>query len=396
MSEIENRITGAVDGMRGEIIAFLADLVRAKSVNPPGNTKAAIEVISAKLRSFGVEPEVVGPEEHNKSVLARVGSKGGYELVFNSHMDTVPIGEEKAWRVDPFGGQIIDDELYGRGSADAKGCLAGMIMAAKALKEAGVELKRGHLVLNPVGDEETLGLQGAKWILDQGLIRPDGVIIGEITTNKIAIAHKGILWLKLVTHGRTAHASTPWEGVNAIDKMVDLLAAIRSEVGTRLAARRHPLTPPPSMNLGIINGGVKTNVVADRCEAIIDRRLLPNETVEDARQEFIEVIRKVQSKDPTFQAELEVIVTGSPLETAPDAELTRVCQRAARDLGLSDELVGYQQASDGRFFSERGIPTILIGPGIPELAHTPNEHVDVAGVVECTKFYALIAAKLLA
>ena len=146
----------------------------------------------------------------------------------------------------------------------------------------------------------------------------------------------------------------------------------------------------------MIHGGVKANVVADRCEVELDRRVLPTEDIDDAIAEVRQLITDVQFAIPNLNAEVEIFLRGSPLDTAADEPLVRTALSASRALGLPGEPVGYQQASDGRFFSERGIPTILVGPGIPERAHTPDEHIALADVYEAAKLYALIAYRMLA
>src|SRR5262249_10468801 len=138
------------------------------------------------------------------------------------------------------------------------GCVAPMIIAGKALKRSGLAFK-GSLVINPVSDEEVGGAKKTGWLVAQSLIQPNWVVIGEITTNRIAISHKGVIQFRIVTHGRTAHASTPWAGVNAISHMVAILSRIESELGLALSQRSHPLTPPPSFNIGMIRGDVKAN-----------------------------------------------------------------------------------------------------------------------------------------
>jgi succinyl-diaminopimelate desuccinylase len=308
-------------------------------------------------------------------------------------MDTVPAGNRKAWRHDPFGAEVVGARMYGRGAADAKASLVAMIAAMEAL--ATVLPLRGTLTLTAVSDEEIGGVKGTEYLVDRGLLVPDHVVVGEITENRLATAEKGVLWLRLVTHGRAAHGSTPWEGSNAISHMLRVLAAIEDRVGTRLAGLRHPLVPPASLSLGTIRGGVATNVVPDWCEATIDRRTLPSESIPEAVAEVEGILADLQREDPTIQADVEVLQTGPPVETPLDAPLVRTAQRVARELQLSDEVVGYQQASDGRFFAERGIPTILFGPGDPDVAHTPDESVDLNEVITAARFYALLGLRLL-
>jgi succinyl-diaminopimelate desuccinylase len=393
----DNLLLKTVDGMKTEITEFLAELVKAKSVNPPGDTRDVIEVIRRKLTSAGLEVKLLSVDEDKPNIVAKLGPaqpKKKLELLYNSHVDTVPVGEIEKWKHDPFGAEVENGKMYGRGIADAKGSVAGMVMATKALADSNIELM-GNLVINPVSDEEVGGFKGAQHVLDSGEINPDYVVVGEITANKIAIAEKGIIWFKITTEGRTAHASTPWDGINAIDKMINLLKMIDNRVVEQLKQRKHPLTPPPSMNIGMITGGVKTNVVADKCEVTIDRRILPNETIEGATKELQDVIDYMKKQDSDFKAKMEVLLTGSPIETSDDSPIVKMAQEVCSSRGISDKPVGYLQASDGRFYAEKGIPTILLGPGLAELAHSPDEWIDPEEVVEATKIYSLLAAKVL-
>lgn len=390
----EEKLMATVDALEGELRDLLIDLVRAESVNPPGDTRNAAKVCADVLDAFCDEIRTVGPDPTMPNLIATINPGRHPQLWFNSHIDVVPTGDLKNWHYNPFAGDVVNGTLYGRGAADAKGCLAPMIIAAKALKQSGLPL-RGSLVVNPVSDEEVGGIKGAQWICENDLAHPDAVVIGEITSNRVAIAHKGIAWFRITTHGRTAHASTPWAGVNAISHMVTLLYHLERELQARLATRSHPLTPPPSYNLGTIQGGVKSNVVADVCTVELDRRLLPSEDVEGVIAEVREIVANIQREHPEIHAEVEVVLKGSPLEIAADHPLTQTALGAARDLGDGHEPVGYEQASDGRFFSERGIPTILIGPGVAQRAHQPDEHIALADVYQAARLYALIAHRML-
>lgn len=389
---MDHAITEQIERRRASIIGFLAGLVRADSTNPPGDTRAVAELIAGRLRASSVDFQILGDELRKPNVVARLGS-GRPEVLFTSHMDTVPVGSAKAWRRDPFGAEIVGTRMHGRGAADAKASLAAMVAAMEAL---GTVLPlRGTLTLTAVSDEEVGGVKGTEFLVDRGLLQPDHVVVGEITENRLATAEKGVLWLRITTHGRAAHGSTPWEGSNAISAMLKVLAAIESQVGASLRTLSHPLTPPPSLSIGTIRGGVATNVVPDWCEAALDRRTLPNETIPEALAQVERVIAGLQREDPELQAELEVIQSGPPIETSHTAPVVRAAQAVARELELSPEPVGYHQASDGRFFAERGTPTILFGPGDPEVAHTVHESVDVNEVITAAKFYALLAARML-
>jgi len=309
-------------------------------------------------------------------------------------MDTVPIGDRSQWTHDPLGAEMEGDALYGRGSADAKGSLAAILGAARLLAEEGIPLK-GELVVTAVSDEEVGGAKGTQTLLSEGHVRPDYAVIGEITNNHLAVAEKGVINFELVTRGRTAHASTPWAGVNAIGKMLPLLQEVDRALREQCASGSHPLTPPASYNIGVIEGGVKINVVPDTCRVCIDRRTLPGESIDAAIEALADVVRECEARDPELVAELTVLRTGTAFETPADCLLVQRGQHVLRELGLADALVGYEQASDGRFFAEQGIPTVILGPGSPQQAHTPDEHIDTREVVAAAKLYALLAADLL-
>jgi succinyl-diaminopimelate desuccinylase len=392
--DVKGRILRSVDSLREETIKFLGELVQTESYNPPGDTRAIVEVIKRKAQTFPVSISCPSSDPGKPNILLSSGGMGGSQLLFNSHLDTVPPGNPSQWKDGPLSGKVLQGKLFGRGAADAKGSGVAMVMAQKALAMAGINLD-GTLTVNLVADEETGGTLGARFIQDQNLVSPDYVVIGEITGNRIATAEKGTLMMEVTTYGRAAHASTPWEGINAISKMASLLTRLEADQLRRFAHRRHPLTPPPSINFGMIAGGVKSNMVADVCKASIDRRTLPNEETETALKEIQMVIEAMAKEDPEFNAKLEVLRTGSPIDTPLDSPLVRYAQRACSLLGLPAEPVGYAQASDGRFFAEKGIPTILIGPGEPSQAHTVDESIDIAQVLEASRLYALLAFLIL-
>lgn len=385
-------VTEQIERRRASIVGLLASLVRAEGANPPGDTRRVADLIAARLRDVCIDFQVLADEPRKPNILARVGS-GKPELLFTSHMDTVPAGDRRAWRRDPFGAEIVGSRMYGRGSADAKASLVGMMSALEALITA-LPL-HGQLTFAAVSDEEVGGVKGTEFLVDRGLVYPDQVVVGEITDNRVAVAEKGVLWMRIITHGRAAHGSTPWQGSNAISHMVRVLRVLEEQVGVRLQSLSHPLVPPPSLNIGTIRGGVATNMVADWCEATIDRRTLPNENLSEAVAEIERVVTSLHQEDPSLQVEVEVLQAGPPIETSPDARIVRVAQSVAGELHLPTEVVGYHQASDGRFYAERGIPTILFGPGHPELAHTPDESIDLNDVIAAAKFYTLLGMRML-
>ena len=396
MDALKDRLLRRIEALRGEAVELLADMVKARSVNPPGDTREVAGVVVRKAESFTHHCEVVAAEDAAPNVFVTLHPGGRPQLLCNGHLDTVPIGDPSQWEVDPFGAVIRGNLMYGRGVADMKGGCAAMLMAAKALALEEVPLT-GSLIVNFVSDEETGGARGAGYLMENGFYSPDMVVVGEITNrNRIAIAEKGVVVYSLTTKGRAAHASTPWVGVNAIEKMVTILDRIQTRLKEILKTRPSGSLPPATINLGTIQGGVSFNVVADSCNALIDRRILPSETVESATREIQQIIDDMTAEDPEMNAKLEILGTGAPFETSPAASICKLARQTLDELGLPSEFEGYEQVSDGRFFAEKGIPTILIGPGIAKVAHTPNEKLELDQFIDSIRIYALLAARALA
>jgi acetylornithine deacetylase/succinyl-diaminopimelate desuccinylase-like protein len=270
-----------------------------------------------------------------------------------------------------------------------------MLMAAKALAVEEVPL-RGSLVLSFVGDEETGGWKGAGYLMEHGYYAPDMVVVGEITNDcGIAIAEKGTAVFVLRTKGRTAHGSTPWVGVNAIDKMVKILHRLQTDLVPALRRRDSGFLPPASLNIGTIQGGVSFNVVADACEVAIDRRTLPGEPIDAVTREIEEVIASVKREDPEVEASLVLLGHAPPFETRPEETICRLARETMKELGRPADFVGFEAVCDGRFFSAKGIPTIMIGPGTAKNAHTPDENLELDPYIEAIKVYALLAVNAL-
>ena len=395
VSEIKERVIKRIDTMEKEAIRLLSDLVQADSVNPPGDTRRAMDVILRKTKSFTENYDVVSSDDIAPNIFITLNPGARPQLLYNGHLDTVPIGDEKQWKFDPFGAQIEDNRMYGRGVADMKGGVAAMLMAAKVLKSEKIPFQ-GSLVLNFVSDEETGATRGTRYLMEKDLYSPDMVVVGEITNrNGIAIAEKGAVTYNLTTKGRTAHASTPWVGVNAIEKMVKILYRLNMILSERLKMRPSGILPPATMNIGMIKGGIASNIVPDKCSIRLDRRILPGESVESVTKEIQDVIDEIKQEDGDIVANLRVLGSGAPFETSPNEMICQIAKKTLEELKLPSEFVGFEQVSDGRLFAEKGIPTILIGPGIAIQAHTSDESLELDQYLEAIKIYSILAINVL-
>jgi succinyl-diaminopimelate desuccinylase len=374
-------------------VRLLTECVQLLTVNPPGNEKLAADWLAAHLERRGFSPRVddLGGNRANiTTVLQGTGEKPA--LVFNGHLDVVPVGDTP-WTYDPFGGVQADGRLYGRGTSDMKSGLMAMLMAVDALQQAGVRLK-GDLILSGVADEETGALGAKSWVQAGGLQGVGAIVIGEPTNLEVYIAEKGACWLELTTYGKTAHGSMPDLGINAVMHMTTALHAL-----TRLSLpfQPHPLFDKPTMNVGTIAGGNKTNVVPDRCTATIDLRTLPGMRHEDILQEIGRTLDGLREAVPQFTYELRVIAERAPVASDPQAPIVETALAMLQTRGRRETpkaTPGF--ATDASVFQPAsGAPFLIFGPGIPQLAHQPNEYVEIDTYLQSIALFCELAVKYL-
>jgi len=371
----------------------LAGLVRFPTVNPPGDEGTLAAHVAERLQALGFSVQVEDVLPGRPNVLARLhGRTGTPTVLFNTHLDVVPPGA--GWTRDPFAAEIVEGRLYGRGALDAKGSLAGFLLAAEALARCGIPLD-GDLVVTAVMDEE-VGSQGARRLAPA--VAADHAIVGEPTGLDVVIAHRGSLRPVIAVEGRAAHASQPHLGVNAVQMAARAITAFEAYAGT-LGARAHPLVGSPTLAVTIVHGGHKENVIPDRCEFTIDRRLIPGETETEALAGIFRLLADVRAAHPDFRAGIARLVptTGGPSETPPDAPIVGALARAARHvLGRDVALAGFPAACDMVHFRAAGVPTAVLGPGDLARAHAADEWVEVREVADAARIYALAALSLLA
>lgn len=377
----------------GKVTDLTRELVRIPSENPPGNEREVAEFIRGRMEDLGLEIHFYECSEGRPNVIGKLKGEGNKSLMFNAHTDTVPVGDREFWSEDPFGGAIKDGKLYGRGATDMKGGLAAMLIAIESLIESGVKLK-GDVMLAAVIDEEH-GKLGTKSIVERGY-RADAAVIGEPTELKVCIAHKGALRLEIATIGKAAHSSDPLKGVNAIYKMAKICLAMELLM-ERLNERGHVLVGNASVSVGTITGGVKVNMVPDRCVISVDRRLIPGESVDNARMEIEEILKNLQSGDPEFKYTVKTLQEYNPSEISEEEEIVKSCRLAVEAVeGVDPGVSGFPAGCDMYLLvNEVNIPTVILGPGSLAQAHQPDEFVEVKQVVDAAKIYSLITLMFL-
>ena len=376
-----------------EVVSLCRDLVRFKSVNPPGDELEIAEYVAGVLREAGLTVEMVPHTPTRASVLARLKGSGEMPALFyTGHLDVVPVGAEE-WLHDPFEGDVVEGELWGRGASDMKGGNAAMIVATKVLAAANLPLK-GDLILAFTAGEEGEQLGAAEIAARPDLAPVQAVVVAEPSSNDVYVAEKGAFWLQITTHGKTAHGSMPHLGQNAIMMMVALLRELDS---LAVPCEEHPLLGGFTRSINTIAGGVKTNVVPDQCTVTIDQRTVPGQDHRAILRQVEELIADLGRRLPDFRASVEVINDRIPVASSPEEPvIQRFYDIVAEVAGERPVPKGVNYYTDAVAFAPAlNAPMIICGPGEAKLAHQPNEYVEVHKMVEAAKIFTLAATQLL-
>jgi len=372
-----------------ELVDLTIQLVQTPTENPPGNEKRAAQFLKPLLSKMGFKIKtVLSPKGRSNLVAEKRWGKGGRKLIFNGHLDVVPAGNPSQWKYPPFQGKLRRGKIYGRGSSDMKSGIASFLQALSTIDRSRIPLHQGAVILHLVSDEESHGHQGMEFLTQQGDIQGDAALVGEATDLQPVIAQKGALWLRILTMGKSAHGSKPDLGVNAIEKMTMLIERLNSIP----LENEHPFLGKPTLSIGTIQGGTKINIVPDRCQIELDRRLLPDERKEKVSGEIKEILDSLQSRDPLFQYRMEEIDFAEPAEIDPDEEIVKIGVGAIQTVtGRIPMLKGFSGFTDSRFYvNQCHIPTLIFGPGGVNQSHTTDESVEVDALVQAAHIYALI------
>ncbi len=379
---------------KDEALRLLADLVRVPTINPPGADRAGAEVIARELDRRGLRPELTEVAPGQANVTARLRGTGeAPALLLNGHIDVVPPGEVP-WSRPPFSPQVEDGRLYGRGASDMKSGLAAMLLAFDAVARGKKKL-RGDLIFSAVADEE-IGATGSLRLVSDGLTREVGaVVIGEPTGFNVYIAQKGLCWLELETTGLTAHGSLPHLGRNAI---VDMHALLAEVLAIPLREGTDPAHGRATLNVGTIRGGVGTNVVPDLCRAGLDSRLPPGVSESELMDEIRAAVQRAGEKRSGMRVNIRSAGSRAAVATAAEEPIVRDALATCRDiLGRTPEPLptpGF--ATDASALCcQPPIPFVIIGPGRIELAHKPDEYVEIDDYLRAVGLYAALAERFL-
>jgi len=380
---------GELEIDRDYLINTLAQLICIESTNPSctpqgtGETRI-VEIIAQSMAGFGLEAEVhlLGQNRANAVGILR-GSGGGRSLMLNGHCDTVGV----EGMPNPFTAEIHDGRMYGRGAHDMKGSLAACLATAKALVDAGISLP-GDLVIAAVADEEYKSL-GTNDVIKR--IHVDGAIVTEPSELRIALAHRGVVWLDVETTGRAAHGSRYQEGVDAILHMGRLLGKLDQLEKDLRVRPAHLLVGPPSMHTSRISGGSEWSIYPSHCKLQIERRTLPGESPDQIVGEVQGIIDHLSRQDTAFKASLNVISIQSAFEISPNAQIVHSLQESTQYvLKKEPTLGGVTFWTDAAILASAGVETVIIGP-IGGGLHTSEEWVDLQSLVDLAQILAQTA-----
>lgn len=358
---------------------LLRELIALPSVNPaflPGRDDLTGERRVADFLAFtadraGLELEwqEVFPGRSNLLIrLTPAGGKVRRRILLAPHMDTVGVDGEARFKPVMKSGR-----LYGRGACDTKGSIAAYLAALLELAASGPRPRETEIILTALVDEES-NQSGSRALVKRGL-KADLAIVGEPTRLRVVTAHKGDLWLRITTHGKSAHGSKPHLGKNAVLAMARIVEELETNYAAALRRRTHPLLGHATVNVGTITGGKQPNIVPDRCEIDIDRRTLPDESDAAVCRELRALLRRC---DPTAELSDTKGAACPAMETDPHLPLVRQLMRCAGQR----QPQGVDYFSDAAVLASGGIPSVLLGPGDIAQAHTAEEWVELTQL-EC-------------
>jgi acetylornithine deacetylase/succinyl-diaminopimelate desuccinylase family protein len=377
-------------------VEFLKALVRVPSDNPPGDCAPHAQAAQALLEKLGFKverhkvPDELAKHHGMRSVtnlIVRERFGPGPVVALNAHGDVVPPGH--GWTHDPYGAVKKSGAIYGRGAAVSKSDFATYAFALLALKDDPGRLK-GAVELHLTYDEEAGGYLGPKWLLDQKIARPDFAISAGFSY-AVVTAHNGVLHLEVTVKGRQAHAAMPESGADALQAANAVLTALYTE-RKRLAKRKSDVAGigAAKLNVGLISGGINTNVVPDRVTMRIDRRLIPEENGGKVERELIALVKR-GAKGKGIAVECRRIILAEPLKPVKGVDrLVEPLRRHARRIfKTAIPVKGVPLYTDARHYAAHGIPTVLYGAGPRSIleanAHGANEHVKLSDLKAATR-----------
>lgn len=390
---------------REEVISLTKHLVQIPSVyrpeHPHANEEQVALFVADYLKKMGIEVYVEEVEKGRPNVIGIIDSgKPGKTLLFEGHTDVVTEGDRDLWDYDPFGAEVHDGKMYGRGTNDTKGNLACMITAVHSILRDQEEW-RGKIILCIPCDEEGMMI-GIKHFIEQGWADGvDGAIICEPEENQVCIAQRGAMRVVLKTYGKMAHGAISWSGINPNWRMARVICELEKlEKKEQKRLGKHPLlgwpTITPTILQAPVKGDAQINVIPDQCMTTLDIRTIPGQDHQELLSEIDHIFEKLSREDADFKANYEVIEDRPWTNTDKDESIVKAVASAVQSVTKEEPVYnGVPGATDGTFLHLAGIPIVTIGAGDREIPHQINEYVEVEELAVTTEIYREAALKFL-
>lgn len=371
---------------KSRVLTLLKDIIATNSENPPGHEADVAKILRDHMEAHSISCTSVGSAKRPNLIFSsHDGQKG--DILLHGHMDTVPIGPPESWSHDPFSSEIVDGRLYGRGACDMKGPVAAL---AETLILYTEERHSRPLVVLTTSDEES-GCSGAEEVAKSGLLK--GISFGvcaEPTNLQVLVGEKGLFWSKVVATGKSAHGSRPEEGINAIQACMDALRLITEEP---FPFEVDELLGNPTMNIGVIEGGIKVNVVPDTCEAQLDMRIVKGQDPDTLLQAMN---ARLETAGLSDRVQVEYVHGKPAVATPTDSRIVTLARNAVeRVTGTSPTLSSATYGTDCSVLQPKvGILHVICGPGSIEQAHQPDEYIALDELYQSVDVYLDIARNI--
>ncbi len=385
-----------------QVVALCRELIQQKSYS--GEEDGVVKVLSARMKEMGFDQVTV--DKYGNIIGCIKGNRSGKKILFDGHIDTVPVTEEKEWEYPPFAAEIHDGKIYGRGTSDMKGAVAAMASAAACFAQDTNKDFAGEIYVAGVVHEECFEGVAAREISRQ--VQPDYVVIGEASQLNIKIGQRGRAEIVIETFGKPCHSANPEKGINAVYKMAKVIEAIRT-----LEPTHHPVLGDGILELTDIKSAPYpgASVVPEYCRATYDRRLLVGETKESVLAPIRELLEKLMAEDPQLKVKASYAVgrekchTGNEIEGErffpgwlydKEDDFVQAVYGKLKEKGFTPEITQYNFCTNGSHYAgEAGIKTFGLGPSRENLAHTVNEYIEIEQLTKVEECYYGVMEALL-
>ena len=401
----EKTVIEKIESMRGEIVEFLQDLVKMPSEVPPGRYKEISKFIESKMLEVGINTQ-----RKKNNVIGEIGNEMGPSLIFYAHLDTD--AAYNAWKKDPYGGEIVDNKIYGRGACDDKSCITAEIFAVKALLSLGFDFN-GKLTLTAVINEEIGGLLGADYIVNKGLVQGDACLVGDSICDYPVAYRAGTFQISFTIKGIRRHAQgwpdlpppnrNKYSGINAINKMLPImnfLMDLQEELKSK--ETKYPLSPDmpskiSSINFTLMEGGVSVNSVPDKCVLHCIINTIPEQNMGELKTRILDFIEDLKNDDSDLDITVQIPIYIEPEISNINSDFAKIVKNVYKTVYNEErEFKLILPTTDAKFFHQKGIETILIGTirGDNNI-HSTDEFIYIEDLINVTKIYALTALNYL-